>query len=184
MNNHYMIDVETTGTNPQQTSMIQLAAVAFNPDKGTISGDLFSRSLFEMPGRFWERGTQKFWDDKKPILNRIQAGAIEPKTAMRDFFNWVLKHNQGAEPIFWSKPTTFDWCFVDEYFTRTDVSSPFSFRSVIDMRSWLRAKLGTLSLDDIVKFEKSLEFQGDAHDARFDALHQVRIVMKAAGHNT
>ena len=174
-----MIDIETTGADSQHTNMIQLAAVAFNPEAMTVDPDMFCMSVEMQPGRFWDEGTRVFWNKMPDLLRGIQVKAQPAGTVMQAFQNWVLAKAPGGERLFWAKPSSFDFTFVESYFAMTGVASPFHFRTVIDMRSWLRAKLGTFDLDPIVKFEKSIPFQGVEHDARFDALHQVSIILKA-----
>lgn len=176
--NHYMVDIETTGTDPKHTSMIQLAAVRFDPYTGKVDPNMFCASLLELPGRYWDLGTRAWWGKMPQLLQKIQSTARDPRVVMNEFLDWVLLDG-GGERTFWAKPTTFDFPYVEEYFTATSVPSPFHFRTVCDQRSFVRAKKGFTSLSAIEAFEKTVEFQGVEHDARFDALHQVRIVLKA-----
>lgn len=175
----FMIDTETTGTDPYHTNMVQLAGVAFNIETGEVCPNLFCVSLREIETRFWDEGARKFWSGRQDLLRRIQSEAISPSIAMNKFFDWVVSNPSSSERRFWAKPVNFDFPFVENYLRMAGLMSPFHFRTAIDMRSWLRGKLGVMSLEPVVAFENSIPFEGVAHDARFDTLHQVRVVLKA-----
>ena len=175
-----MVDIETSGTDPSRTAMIQLAAVRFNIEEGTIdTSSFFKQSLAIPPGRFWDEETRKWWyTDKRALLEGIQARARPPKDVMVEFQQWIVAGHVGGQPTrFWSKPQSFDWPFVDSYFQQFEMANPMSFREAVDMRTYCRTVLGTWNLRDIDKIEKGIPFQGAEHDALMDAIHQIRVVL-------
>lgn len=175
-----MVDLETTGTNAEHCNILQLAGVAFNPFAGTVSNDMFCQSMYPRPTRYWDEDTRNWWNKRPDVLAKVRANPRMPAEVMQAFQAWVLKHTMPGEPIyFWAKPTTFDFNFVESYFRELEIISPFHFRTVIDMRSFLIGRLGTKNFDELAAFEKKIQFQGIEHDARFDALHQIRIVMES-----
>lgn len=176
-----MVDIETTGTDPSRTAMIQLAAVRFNIREGTIdTSSFFKRSLAIPFGRFWDEGTRGWWNRMPTLRDEILNAAEPPAKVMNDFQQWVVKGFSANEPYrFWAKPQSFDWPFVASYFQQFEVHNPFDFREAIDMRSYLRMALGTWDLREVVAFEKSIPFQGKEHDGLYDALHQIAVVLAA-----
>lgn len=174
--NSVMIDVETTGTSPDKTAIIQIAAVRFDLETRTVdSGDMFNRCLSIPPTRYWDEGTREWWGkQKRSILQEIYSRMEDPKTVMTDFSQWALSKQNGQKLHFWAKPTSFDFTFCQSYFNEFEVYNPFHFREAIDMNSFIRG-LGRSS----EKREVEVEFAGDAHNAIFDVLNQISVVFKS-----
>jgi len=173
-----MVDVETTGTQPEHTAMIQLAAVRFNLKARAIdTTSMFNRCLLIPAGRFWDEDTRQWWgQQKREVLQDIYSRMEDPAKVMRDFVEWV--GHPGAEPLrFWAKPTTFDYSFVQSYCRQFDVMNPFHFRFATDMNSYIRG----LAKDPSLPTFKT-DFQGDAHNALFDVINQIDAVFKAEEH--
>src|SRR5690349_16654719 len=102
-----MIDVETTGLNPQKHGILQIGAVKFRPEGWGDGGpkNYFLDVCLSLPlGRVWDPDTQQWWNGHSHILSEIQKKAIDPYNAMRQ-----LKEFAGEEPVFWAKPTIFDY---------------------------------------------------------------------------
>lgn len=163
-----MVDVETTGLRPDRAGMIQLAAVRFNLLNGTVDvSNMFNRCLALPPTRYWDEGTRSWWmKDKKQLLLSIMQRMEDPLTVMRDFVGWASPVNSLR---FWSKPSHFDFNFVSSYCADLDVMNPFDFRQATDMRSYLR---GLYQGREVPVLD--LPFEGDAHNALFDVLHQIK----------
>lgn len=175
-----MVDIETTGTDPSRTAMIQLAAVRFNIETGAVdTSSFFKSNLAIPPGRFWDESTRKWWGKMPTLRDSILNNPRPPALVMTEFQQWVVAKPCERPWRFWAKPQSFDWPFVASYFDQFEVMNPFSFREAIDMRTYLRGALGTWDLREVEEFEKSLPFQGTEHDGLFDALHQVRVVLEA-----
>lgn len=169
-----MVDVETTGLDPGHAAMIQLSAVRFNLKERTVdAGSMFDRCLAVPPGRFWDEGTREWWGQQKPhILNDIMFRAEDPRTVMQAFSDWIGRDVPDIR--FWAKPTTFDYAFVQSYFNQFGVLNPFNFRFATDVNSFIRG----MAFDSSVATYK-IDFQGDAHNALFDVLHQIQMVFEA-----
>ena len=133
-----MCDIETTGTDPSRTAMIQLAAVRFNIVEGTVdTSSFFKQNLAIPPGRFWDEGTRKWWSKMPTLRDSILNNCRPAKVVMEEFQAWVVKGFVGDQPTrFWSKPQSFDWPFVSSYFEQYEMANPMSFREAVDMRSY------------------------------------------------
>lgn len=171
-----MVDIETTGTDPSHSGILQIAAVAFNVDTGQVCPDIFNMSLSVPPGRFWDEGTREFWSKHKEVLAKIRASAQPPAYVMSTLREWVLR-NAGREARLWGKPISFEAPLLESYFRQFELTNPFGFRLVRDQRTWVASKLGPET--DVFAWEKSRPMIGAAHDAVFDTLHQVKLVLEA-----
>jgi DNA polymerase III alpha subunit (gram-positive type) len=169
---HIMIDLETSGLQPDHAHILQIAAVRFNLHERTVDPNVFDMCLFPSPNRFWEQDTADWWSQQKPeILTSIYARMKDPKTVLIAFRNWVLEG--GSDPILWAKPLSFEWPFIQSYFREYEVTNPFFFRNANDMNSWIRAR----HFPDLPPpYEKEIEFEGDAHNAIYDCFHQIKAL--------
>ncbi len=168
-----MVDIETTGTNPYHTGMIQLAALPFNLKTGAV-GQPFNRCLELPANRFWDEGTRRWWGQQKPeILRGILAAAEEPSLVIREFWEFVCRHGQLR---FWSRGT-FDFWFIQSYMDQYGMPMPFRFNEARDLRSY---QAGLFRQDGK---EPDLSWvtppAGDKHNALFDCVYQLKQLFSA-----
>lgn len=50
-----MVDLETTGTSPDETAIIQISAVRFNLLTAEVDPNVFDMCLTMPPGRYWTK---------------------------------------------------------------------------------------------------------------------------------
>lgn len=167
-----MVDTESTGTNPDRNAIIQISAVKFNLEKGTVCPNFFDRCLQIMPHRCWDEDTRKWWSGRPAVIGEIFKRAEPPKVVLEDFANWAY---QTPSLRFWAKPTTFDYMFVQSHMKDAGIINPFHYRRVTDMRSFLD---GLFHDEGGLKdgYEGEVEFSGDMHNALADTLHQLKIL--------
>lgn len=168
--NHIMVDIETTGPDSHKAAIIQIAAVKFQLDEPIKSNHFCRNVSMDGTGRVWEEGTRKFWADHGDVLTSIERYAEPAANVLRALSNWA-----GDDPVFWAKPTIFDFPFVEQYYYQFNVQSPFSFRRVRDMRSFMAGA-------GIEEDPKHIEFTGQKHNALDNALHQVKVLQWAWEH--
>lgn len=170
--NNISVDIETTGTDASHAAMIQLAAVRFDLETKEIDMNMFNMSLAVPGNRFWQENTREWWATQDPtILDRIYATMREPRAVLRDFAEWATQGLDGERPVIWSKPSHFEWPFLQSYFTQFDVPIPFRYNEANDLNSWCRAR-------GMPKLDKETPFDGDEHDAIYDCLHQINVLFK------
>lgn len=162
-----MCDIESGGTSPDRTPMIQLAAVRFNLEHLTIdASNTFNRCLRIPPHRFWDESTRLWWSNQKQeILESIIERAEDPRVVMNDFFEWSCIW---SERRFWAKPISFDFPFVSSYFKDYDFVNPYHYRVAKDVNTfvsglWFPEQPPEVPHSDL----------GDAHDALTDCLMQI-----------
>ncbi|MDH7796463.1 MULTISPECIES: 3'-5' exoribonuclease [unclassified Beijerinckia] len=173
-----MFDCETTGIDPSHSWMLQAAAVRFNVETGEVDADdMFCRSLApNVPNRFWDESTRQWWGRQKPeILEAILARSEDPALVMQDLFNWIAKTPTNRPIRFWAKPISFDWGFMDSYFRQFMIQNPLRYYNAVDVRSYITGRGHTEPLE----WEQQFEFVGEAHNAIFDVLHQIKLVTNA-----
>lgn len=165
-----MVDLETTGTQPEHAAIIQIAAVRFNLAEGTIDPKVFDRCLMVPQGRYWDEGTRRWWSKMPDVLEGICARMERAEVVMQKFQTWLggEKHN------FWSKPTSFDFSFMQSYCNQYLEHMPFHYRTANDMNTFIRARHFP---DAPPNYEMDLEFDGSAHNGRDDCFHQIKVLM-------
>lgn len=164
-----MVDIETTHTRPDLGAIIQIAAVKFSLWEQTIDTNFFVRSLDIPADRHWSEGTRDWWLDQKPgILQDIYSKMEPPEKVMNEFADWCYPVGSLR---FWSKPLSFDFAFVESYFHKYRILTPFDFRSAMDLRSFVRGLYFPGPVKNI-----DIPFTGDAHNAIWDSLHQLKYL--------
>lgn len=164
-----MVDLETTGISPDHCAIIQLSAVRFNMDQ-EVDSVFFDKCLSVPKTRYWEADTQQWWSEQDPaILEKIWKNMRDPATVLREFRAWVVRDLEGTAPVFWSKPTLFDFPMLDSHFKEHGIAQPFHYSEAQDLRSWCRSR-------GIPNLDRELDFDGTAHDAIQDVLHQLNVL--------
>jgi oligoribonuclease (3'-5' exoribonuclease) len=163
-----MVDLETTGTQPETTNIIQIAAVRFNLAEGTVGPDFFDRCLMPTTTRFWDEDTRIWWNKMPELLASIKGRGEEPRKVLQAFSQWA-----GSGARMWAKPISFEFPFLSSYFREFEVMNPFNFREAMDVNTFLRAR----HFPELApKYEREIEFVGTVHNAIDDVLHQIKTV--------
>lgn len=175
--NDVMIDLETTGADPNINGIIQIAAVRFDYQTMQI-GPAFCASMVLPYGRFWDEGTREWWmhPDRIGIYQDIMSTARDPLTVMREFSGWCMQVDNGQPQRMWAKPITFEFPFVSSYGRQFDVHLPFHYRHAVDLHSFTRGQRQDPGAEP---FDKQVQFEGDAHNAIDDVFHQIKIALTA-----
>lgn len=165
-----MIDLETTGLQPSHNAIIQIAAVKFNLEKGTICHDFFDMSLLIPGNRHWQQSTHEWWAKRKDVYHDIMATAQPARDVIEAFLKWL-----GPQQLrFWGKPTHFDYVFLESYIRDTmDRKMPFHYREATDMNSWIR---GRYFPGKVPNLYDEVGFEGTAHNAIHDVLNQIKML--------
>lgn len=169
-----MVDLETTGLSKDHNAVIQIAAVKFNLAERTVDGAFFDKCLMIPPGRYWDEGTRSWWGKRPEVIKGIYSRMEEPKSVLEALRDWA-----GPNKTMWGKPTHFDHTFLDSYFVSHGMQIPFHFRNANDMNSFIRARYFPASPP---AWEVNLPFEGVAHNAIFDVLHQIKVLFHVMDH--
>ena len=167
-----MVDIETTGLEPDRSAILQIGAVKFNLKERTVDPKVFDQSLSMPNFRHWDMGTRHWWAQKPPsIMQDIQARSQPYKTVMENFQQWSLP---SGSLKFWAKPTHFDFMFISSYFRDCDLVNPFSYRDAEDMNSFIRGRYFPEKPDSSI--EKNTKIDGPAHNALNDCFWQLKVL--------
>lgn len=168
--NHVMVDIETTGTNPNHNAMIQLSGVRFNLEERAIDMQMFDQCLAIPANRFWSEDTRDWWATQdESIIDKIWANMRDPATVLHEFNTWVQRDLDYDGITLWAKPIHFEYPFLESYFNDYGIAKPFHYAECKDLRSVCFAR-GLPNLD------RELPFEGPAHDAIYDVLHQINVL--------
>lgn len=168
-----MVDLETTGTRPDRTGILQIAAVRFDLLRGRVSGEIFQACLTLPRHRHWDEGTRHWWlhDDRRTLLAELMAQQEDWKEVMERFHTWV----GNGKPTFWSKPLSFDFCYLASYFDDAGLANPFHYRQANDLNSFIRARYWPQAP---ALNEYNIGETGQVHNAIDDCFHQIKLLMK------
>lgn len=164
-----MIDLETTGLGPDENAILQLAGVRFNLQTRAVDvAGIFVRSIAIPPKRFWDLGTLDWWNQQdEGVYAEVTKNPKPAEEVMKDFHQWANEY----QLRFWSKPSHFDFQFVQSYCRQFGYGMPFNHSQARDMRSFIAGLYHPHSTPNL-----EVPFHGNAHNAIWDALHQIQTL--------
>lgn len=142
--NHFMVDVETTGTRPDLNHVVEIAAIAFDYDTREQHPEPFIIKLTKQgqPNRVVEASTIEWWKRQAPavrlgVFENFIRQDLRLADQLREMHDWVFRVSDPNKPkIFWAKPVSFDYMFLQGLFKDAQVDFPFpAFWLTNDMRS-------------------------------------------------
>ena len=182
---HYMIDLETLGTNPATAPIVQIAVVPFTLfDQGPASAphEWFNVSVRAdgQPGREVNIDTLRWWLDTDPTLLRSilnDPAAVSLYEALNGLDQW-FRHEGTMRQVdgLWANGPDFDVAMMASAFNQRGQKVPWPYNAARDVRTTCKV-FGTWVTDwDNLGMVHPLEAEGKAHDARVDCLRQIRWV--------
>jgi oligoribonuclease (3'-5' exoribonuclease) len=170
-----MVDIETNGTDPDRSSIIQICAVKFNLETRDVSPDIFNKCLAPRKRRDWDSDTKAWWSKMPDLHKSIVARMEKPLDVFQSLTKWVGYDNLR----FWGKPTIFDFSFIDSYYKDYDMENPFHWRSARDLNSYMAGLRHNPAQPDV----SDIPFVGTEHDAKDDTLHQIKLLFTMSDRN-
>ena len=165
-----MVDLETTDINPQKGAILQIAAVKFNLDTNEVSPHFFDRCLKIPHSRRWSESTNAWWhNDKTEILQDICNRSEPWQQVIQDFADYCYPVDSLR---FWSKPSHFDYQFLQCYFEDAELAFPFRHYRAMDLRSFINGLHYPEKVPNV-----NVPFDGPAHNAIWDTLHQLKLLL-------
>lgn len=170
---HYMLDIETLGTDPD-AMILSVGVAQFFIGKDAHVGATFYRTVALIKGHgSIDPETIRWWmmQNDKARGALLKAGDI-PHRVYQDLRDWVRSFNEYS--IVWARGPSFDCVILKSAFDREDVLFPWSFWNYRDCRTlkWAVEDLG---------WEKP-ERTGEEHNALDDAVYQAECVISQIRH--
>lgn len=114
-------------------------------------------------------------------VDRLSREGVEPKAAMEQLTEFVLKNNAGSrrKPVFVGHNAVFDWAYIAYYYAHFDLPNPFGYKG-LESKSMAMGRLG-ISWEATSKpnLAKLLELppldSKKVHRADYDAWYQALI---------
>lgn len=171
------IDLETLSTQ-QDAAILSIGAAAFNRDTGEI-GDVFYEVIDlddALQAGHVSGSTLMWWmrqsdSAKRPLFGEGAAFAKVPlAAALQELSAFIRRHDSVRV---WGNGATFDISVLEHAYQLFKVQTPWAFWNIRDMRT-------IVDVAQCHGFDKGLiPFQGTAHNAVDDALHQARVISAA-----
>jgi len=167
-----MIDIETSGLQPDRNAILQVGAVKFNLETREIDSDFFDEALTFAPFRHWDKGTMDWWAKQPPqVLKDITMRAKPYREVMQQLQQWIVKT---PNLRFWSKPTHFDFMFLSSYFSDCDLVNPLNYRTAKDMNTFISGLYYPEPVCQVT--EKEVSHDAVAHNALNDCFYQLKLL--------
>lgn len=176
----FMVDVETTGLEPNRHALLQISAVPFDFHTREISGVFFDRCLQIPNWRHCNEQTMTWWHTQNLEVFKDIVSRGEAPGGVMDLFAQFVKDISGncgnRETRFWYK-RPFDWQFVEGYFRDFSVVSPFHYHNAIEMTAYLKGAGRDISVVNL-----PIKSDGPAHNAYWDACLQIKKLFATLDH--
>ena len=184
---HGMVDVETTGFDPQCNAVIQFALTSFTINGTILLPDISINVFPQMPTlvKRWNKQTKQFHIDHNTVaLKNLRYGTFtQYQWDVREIATKIndIKRAAKVDTIwFWCNHTHFDWPFVEQMFNEAGICNPFKYNYTMDLSSYVRGLIkaanSNRSYSDV---QRMVNLKGNAHDAAFDVKYQLEILRTA-----
>lgn len=165
------VDIETSGPNPGQYSLLAIGACTFIKPQSTFYVELKPVNT---------NAVAEALAVSDLSMDRLKEDGLEPAQAMQRFEDWLKASlPQVDRPVFVGFNAPFDWMFVNDYFHRYLGYNPFG-HSALDIKSFFMGLKGVnwskTSMEEIGLHYK--QGQGLTHHALHDAMDQAELFRK------
>ncbi|UCH59836.1 MAG: 3'-5' exonuclease [Anaerolineales bacterium] len=165
------IDVETSGPNPSQYSLLTIGACTIAERQSTFYIELKPVTMNAVPEALAV---------SRLSLERLVERGHEPAAAMGQFEAWLKAETpEGQRPIFVAFNAPFDWMFINDYFHRFLGRNPFG-HAALDIKSFYMGMAGVPWAETSMRSVGPL-YLGDrqlTHHALRDAMDQADLFRK------
>ncbi|HLA99143.1 MAG TPA: 3'-5' exonuclease [Anaerolineales bacterium] len=162
------IDVETSGPNPSQYSLLTIGACTITERPSTFYIELKPVTMNAVPDALAV---------SRLSMERLVERGREPAEAMAQFEAWLKAGTpEGRKPVFVAFNAPFDWMFVNDYFHRFLGRNPFG-HAALDIKSFYMGLAGVPWAETSLSAIASL-YLGNrqlTHHALRDAMDQAEL---------
>jgi DNA polymerase III epsilon subunit-like protein len=171
------VDVETSGPNPSEHSILSIGACTLLAPRQTFYAELQPLN---------ENFSHEALSISHLSMPELAMNGLPPADAMERFELW-LKHTlpQGVRPIFVAFNAPYDWSFINDYFHRFLGHNPFG-HNAIDIKAYYMGRRNLTWEQTSLRYV-SQRYLGDhrlSHNALHDAMDQADLFLKIMEDNT
>lgn len=162
------VDVETSGPNPSQYSLLSIGACLVSDPQRTFYIEIQPQSGNSLEEALTVSGL---------LLEELAQRGVHPAEAMARFESWLAEVvPEGHHPVFVAFNAPFDWMFVNDYFYRYLGRNPFG-HAALDLKSFYMALWGTCWAETSMRHvaRRYLEGRSLTHHALQDAQDQAEL---------
>jgi hypothetical protein len=178
-----MIDIETLGRKPG-CSVLSIGAVIFDLDSDEIHDQFYieiNRASSQEFGLKEDRDTLEWWSEQgeeaRALLARCES--LDSSESMADAINLLTRFLSKHSYDIWANSPSFDLAILGRLYDLLFIDVPWPFYKERDCRTLL-----AIGKQFGINAKKDTSFEGVAHNALDDALHQaqyVRVVFRDLG---
>jgi len=165
------IDVETSGPNPSQYSLLTIGACTIKARPSTFYIELKPVSMNAVPAAL---------AISRLSMERLAERGHEPAEAMAQFEAWLKAETpEGQMPVCVAFNAPFDWMFVNDYFHRFLRRNPFG-HAALDIKSFYMGLAGVPWAETTLRLISPL-YLGNrqlTHHSLRDAMDQAELFQK------
>jgi ribonuclease T len=171
--NHYIsVDVETSGPNPSEHSLLSIGACTLAAPRQTFYIEL-------QPDR--EHFVPQALAVSQLSLSELAEKGTPPGAALLRFADWLKEViPQEIRPLFVAFNAPFDWSFVNDYFHRYLGYNPFG-HNALDIKAFYMGKAGVTWEQTSLRV-LSQRYLGEhhhlSHNALEDAMDQADVFIR------
>jgi len=162
------VDIETSGPNPHQYSMLTIGACTISEPRGSLYVELQPLNKKMTPDAFAIHHLD---------IDRLLERGLPPEEAMLQFEGWIKSVTpQESQPIFLAFNAPFDWMFVNDYFHHFLGRNPFG-HTAIDIKAFYMGLSGVPWSQTTLKYISPIYLNSReiTHHALRDAIDQAEI---------
>lgn len=167
-----MIDLETMSKQPD-AAIVSIGAVFFTPETGELGARFYRTidlaSAIAAGGRTDEETIQWWAKQSQEARDAIALDTQDIRIALDEFAAFVRANS--LEPYAWGNGASFDNVIVRGAFERLEKECPWPFWNDRDVRTMVH-----LGREVGFNPKRDMPFEGEAHNAMDDAIHQAKYV--------
>ena len=173
--NHVMLDLETMGQG-NNAAIVAIGAVFFEPTTGEIGASFYQTIDLESAAKYGEidPSTVLWWlkqsDEARDEITRLDTYSLPD--ALAEFTQWIEQIENFKARIVWGNGSSFDNVIIENAFEAVRYKKPWAFCNDRDVRTVVELGRTLKGFDP----KKDMPFEGTAHNALDDAIHQAKYV--------
>lgn len=174
--NHVMLDLETMGQG-NNAAIVAIGAVFFEPTTGEIGASFYQKIDLKSSAVYSEidASTVLWWlqqsDEARAEITSEDTYSLPD--ALAEFSDWIEQIENFKARVVWGNGSSFDNVIIENAYKAVGFcKKPWAFWNDRDVRTAVELGRKLRGFDP----KKDMPFEGTAHNALDDAIHQAKYV--------